>query len=132
MDGFVADQQHEDVGDVPDDGEAEGDEFPGEKPDVGVVVPVVVGVVGDVVDVVWGDELVAQGPADEADADDGEDDGDGAQDVLPEKFGVVGVHFLAGGTEGEHDWGLEKDIRFESFRYERDTEREREEMKILQ
>ena len=58
MDGFVADQEDEDVGDVPDYGEAEGDEFPGEGQEVAVVGPVVVGVVEVSVDVVWEDDLV--------------------------------------------------------------------------
>ena len=75
MDWSVADQEDEYVGDVPDCGEAEGDEFPGEERDVVVVEPVVI--VVDVVDVVW-DDSVGEGPADEADADDGEDDGEGA------------------------------------------------------
>ena len=48
---------------------------------------------------------MGEGPADEADADDGEDDGEGAEDVFPEELGVVGVHFLAGGMDGEHGWG---------------------------
>lgn len=122
VDRSVAGQEDEDVGRVPHDGEAEGDEFPGEEPDVVAVGPVVVGVVVAVVDVVWEGDLVGQGPADEADADDGEDDCEGAQDQFPEELGVVGVHLLAGGTDGEHGWRVEKELRIE----------EKEEMKLLQ
>ncbi|CAF9925352.1 MAG: hypothetical protein ALECFALPRED_003122 [Alectoria fallacina] len=61
-----------------DYGEVEGDEIPGEKPDVVVVEPVVVGLVEVVVNVVWEDDSVGKGPADEADVDDGENDGEGA------------------------------------------------------
>ena len=45
---------------------------------------------------------MGEGPADEAGAGEGEDDGEGAQDVFPEEFRVVGVHFLAGAADGEH------------------------------
>ena len=58
VDRSVADEEHEDVGDVPDYGEAEADKLPREEPDVAVVGPVVVGVVVIVVDVVWEDDLV--------------------------------------------------------------------------
>lgn len=56
---------------------------------------------------------MGDGPTDEADADDGEDNSERAQDVFPEKFGVLRVHFLAGGTDGEHDWGVEMGNGFE-------------------
>ncbi len=105
VDGAVAGQEHEYVGDVPDDGEAEADDLPGEEPEVVVVGGVVVGVSEIGVDVVDDGDLVGEGPADEADADDGENDAEGAEDVFPEEFWVVGVHLLAGGTDGEHDWG---------------------------
>lgn len=114
----VAAQEHEDVGAVPHRGEAEGDEFPGQEPDVVAVGPVVVGVVVVVVDVVREDDLVGQRPADEADADEGEDDGQGPQAVFPEKCGVVGVHFPARGTDGEHDFedpGKGELLQFEFF-----------------
>ena len=111
VDWFGADED-EDVGRVPDDGEGKGDEFPGEAPDVAVVGPVVVGVA---VDVARGDDLVGQGPTDEADADEGEGNGEGAQDVFPKEFGVVGVEFLTGGTYGKHDWGIDKDTRLILF-----------------
>ncbi len=46
---------------------------------------------------------MGQGPTDEADADDGEDDGEGAQNVFPENFRVMGVEFLTGRTDSKHD-----------------------------
>ena len=60
MDGSVPEQEDEDVGRVPEDGEAEGDEFPGEGNDVVVVGPVVVVVVVVVVGVggAWEDDVV--------------------------------------------------------------------------
>ena len=105
VDGAAAGQEHDDVGRVPGDGEAEGDEFPGQEPVFDVGGPLVVGVVVAVVDVAREDELVGEGPAEEADGGDGEDDGEGAEDEFPEEFGVVGVHVLAGGTGFGHGWG---------------------------
>ena len=102
VDRSVAAQEDEDVGRVPQGGEAEGDEFPGEEGDVLAVGPgVVVGVVEGVVGGVCEGGLVGEGPADEGDAGYREDDSEGAEDVLPEECGVVGVHLLAGGTHGE-------------------------------
>ena len=113
MDWTVAEQEHEDIGDVPDDGEAEGDEFPGEEPEVAVIRIVIVVevevVIVVVVDVVWGDDSVGQRIANETDANEGENDGEGAQNVFPEELGVIGVHFLTRRTDGEqHDWRIEK------------------------
>ena len=75
------------------------------------------------VDVVWEDDLIGQGPADEADADDGEDDDEEAQHVFPEECGVMGVHLLAGGADDEHDWGHEKEAGFGSFGMEEQREK---------
>lgn len=58
---------------------------------------------------------MGDGPTDEADANDGENNGERAQDVFPEEFGVLRVYFPAGGTDGEHDWGFETGNRFEFF-----------------
>lgn len=52
VDWAVAEEEDEYVGEIPEDGEAEGDEFPREEPDVAVEGPVVEGEVGVVVDVV--------------------------------------------------------------------------------
>ena len=115
VDGSVAEHEDEDVGHVPEHGEAARDEFPREEPEVVIVVGPVVVVVGEVVvvgDVGWEEtDLVGQRPADEADGDEGEDDGEGAQDAFPEKGRVVGVHFPAGGSDCQHGFGETRERR---------------------
>lgn len=113
MNWSVADQENKDVDEVPDYGEAEGDELPWKEPNVGVE-PMIVSVVINIVDVVYKD-LMGDGPTNEADANDGEDNSERAQDIFPEEFGVLRVHFLAGGTNGEHGWGFETGNRLQIF-----------------
>lgn len=105
MDRSLAVQEHEDISDVPQYRKPQRDELPGQV----IVVPVVgPGVV--YVAVVGGgggreEGRVREGPPDEAGAREGEDDGQGAEDVFPEEGGVVGVDLLAGAEGGEHGWG---------------------------
>ena len=98
MDRSLAVQEHDDVGDVPKHGEPQRDELPGQVIVVAAVGPGVVHVA--VVGRGREEGRVREGPPDEARAGEGEDDGEGAQDVFPEEGGVVGVDLLAGAEGG--------------------------------
>ena len=99
----LAVQEHEDIGDVPQHGEPQRDELPGQVVVVAVVGPGVVRVHVAVVARGREEGRVREGPAEEAGARESEDDGEGAQDVFPEEGGVVGVDLLAGAEGGGHD-----------------------------
>ena len=106
MNGAITREQGTDVGDVPEDGEAESDVLPRQVDETGVEIVVFV-VVG-----VWRVRVAAgavqlryHDPCRGGYADDGEEDGEKAQYSFPEKGGVVGVH--CGTRRARHGRGAE-------------------------
>ena len=94
MDGAVPHQERDDIGRVPENGEAERNELPDQEDTTAVIVDVVVNAVGIIIAIagVRAADVGYHCPGSGDYTDNGGEDGEEAEDRFPEEGGIVGVH----------------------------------------